>query len=49
MRILSALLGVFSGLIYGQLMRQITFRALLLTYDPAHPGPMIPDAMDGRG
>ena len=43
MRILTALLGVVIGLIYGQLMRLITSRLLLLTYDPAHPGPMIPD------
>ncbi len=43
-KIVRALLGASLGLIYGQLLGELTLAGLRLTYDPAHPGPMIPDS-----
>ena len=41
--ILRALLGASMGLIYGQLLGELTLAGLRLTYDPAHPGALIGD------
>ena len=43
MKIVRAAVGVLIGLGYGWIVGAITLYLLRLTYDPAYPGPMIPD------
>ena len=43
MKIVRAVVGVLIGLGYGWIVGAITLYLLRLTYDPAYPGPMIPD------
>ena len=43
MKIVRAIVGFLIGIGYGWIVGAITLYLLRLTYDPAYPGPMIPD------